>query len=288
MNLSVLFLIALIGNVKSRDTTKTTQTTKTETTSETTHTSSDPILDDINKIKKLNANAPLTTDEPAEFLKKKDCSSYKPSKRIQCDISLYYANIITQLETINDIKIANKEWEKGLGTGDSFYFIGLDTVNWALAIGHAEMILGTTYASLTMMLPRYHRKQYIHHFVQGDKPTIVYSYDNIEGNDVIDHWGTWTAIEGTSAKNIFYVHNGKAKRGITNENKDKCKNFMDLPKSIGDRKHVSVVIEGSICDRIPEGYRVVVGKYKLIEHKGLHTTKTWVPHWECDLHATER
>lgn len=93
-----------------------------------------------------------------------------------------------------------------------FYFIGLDTINWALAIAHAELVLGTTYASLTMMIPRYHKKEYLHHFTTSTKPTIVYAYNEMHGNEVIDHWNTWTAIEGTEHKSILCVSDTKATR----------------------------------------------------------------------------
>lgn len=195
----------------------------------------------------LKNKSPITEEEIKEFFQKKDCSSYKPSKRIQCDISLYNAGLTTQLETINDIKIALLECEKETGTSESFYFIGLDTINWALAIGHAELVLGSTYASLTMMIPRYHRKEYAHHFNTDNKPTIVYSYNEMQGNEIIDYWNTWTAIEGTEHKNILYVHDTKATSRDAKNGKDDCKNYMELPKSLKDRKYVTVVISGPLC-----------------------------------------
>lgn len=238
--------------------------------------------DDIVKLSKLKDHSPVTEADLNEFLTKKDCSSYKPSKRIQCDISLYNAGLTTKIETISDIKVALMEWEKELGTADSFFFIGLDTVNWALAIGHADLILGTTYATLTMMLPRYHKKEYIHHHTMSTKPTIVYSYNEINGNEVLDHWNTWTAIEGDANKNILYVANKKATSKSAESGENDCKGFMELSKSVKERKHVTVVVDGPRCTKIPTSHRVLVGHYKKIEQKGLHTTTVWVPIWECD------
>lgn len=195
----------------------------------------------------LKNQSPITEEEIREFFEKKDCSSYKPNKRIQCDISLYNAGLTSQLETINDIKLALLEWEKEVSTAESFYFIGLDTINWALAIGHAELVLGTTYVSLTMMIPRYHKKEYLHHYTTSAKPTIVYAYNEMHGNEVIDHWNTWTAIEGTEHKNILYVSDTKATSRNSKSGKDECKTFMELPKSLKDRKHVTVVVDGPLC-----------------------------------------
>lgn len=186
--------------------------------------------EDTIKLSMLKNKNPLTEEEIKDFFEKKDCTAYKPNKRIQCDISLFNAGLTTQLETINDIKIALLEWEKETGTSESFYFIGLDTINWALAIGHAELVLGSTYASLTMMLPRYHRKEYLHHFSTSNKPTIVYSYNEMQGNEIIDHWNTWTAIEGTEHKNILYVSETKASSRNAKTDKDECKNFYFLFK----------------------------------------------------------
>lgn len=237
--LSILFLLALSGTCL-------THTTKQDTTDSTSLPEEDVI-----KLAKLKNHTPISDDEIKEFFDKKDCSSYKPNKRIQCDISLYNAGLTTQLETINDIKQALIEWEKEIGTSDSFYFIGLDTVNWALAIGHAELILGTTYASLTMMIPRYHKKEYLHHYTKSNKPTIVYAYNEMVGNEVIDHWNTWTAIEGTENKNILYVADTKATSRNAKKEKDECKTFMELPKSLKDRKYVTVAINGPLCNKIP-------------------------------------
>lgn len=273
--LSILFLLALSGTCL-------THTTKQDTTDSTSLPEEDVI-----KLAKLKNHTPISDDEIKEFFDKKDCSSYKPDERIQCDISLYNAGLTTQLETINDIKQALIEWEKEIGTSDSFYFIGLDTVNWALAIGHAELILGTTYASLTMMIPRYHKKEYLHHYTKSNKPTIVYAYNEMVGNEVIDHWNTWTAIEGTENKNILYVADTKATSRNAKKEKDECKTFMELPKSLKDRKYVTVAINGPLCNKIPTTHRVLIGNYKKIENKGLHTTTVWVPTWECDPNTLE-
>lgn len=169
------------------------------------------------------------------------------------------------------------EWEKEAGISDSFYFIRLDTTKWVVALGHAELVLGSTYTSLTMMIPRNHKKEYVHQFTTSDKPTVIYTYENMEGNDIIDHWNTWTAIEGTKAKSILHVSNTKVSGKKTTPEKDECKAFMELPKSLAERKHISVVIEGTLCKKVPKTYRVIIGKYKKIDHKGLHTTKTWIP-----------
>lgn len=63
-----------------------------------------------------------------------------------------------------------------------------------------------------MMITRYHKKEYLHHYTTSSKPTIVYAYNEMTGNEVIDHWNTWTAIEGTEHKNILYVADTKATR----------------------------------------------------------------------------
>lgn len=161
------------------------------------------------------------------------------------------------------------------------------SISLALAIGHAELVLGTTYASLTMMIPRYHKKEYLHHFTTCAKPNIVYAYNEMHGNEVIDHWNTWTAIEGTEHKNVLYVSDTKATSRNSKSGKDECKTFMELPKSLKDRKHVTVVVDGPLCKKIPTTHRVVVGNYKKIEHKSLYTTTTWVPIWECDPNTME-
>lgn len=248
--------------------------------------SRDPLSEeDVLKLSKIKNHDPVTEQEIGlhEFFDKKDCTGYKPNKRIQCDISLYNAGLKTQLETINDIKIALLEWEKEIGTAESFYFVGLDTINLALAIGHAELILGSTFASLTMMVPRNHKKEYLlHHFTMSNKTTIVYAFNEMKGNEVIDHWSTWTAIEGSGHKNILYVSETKATSRNAVGGKDECKTFMELPKSLKERKHVTVVVNGPLCKKIPSTHRVVIGNYKKIEHKSLYSTVTWVPLWECD------
>lgn len=52
----------------------------------------------------------FTNEELHDMTTKKDCTGYKPAKRIQSDISLYLAKIITDVEAQNHINQALIEW----------------------------------------------------------------------------------------------------------------------------------------------------------------------------------
>lgn len=220
----------------------------------------------------------ITDEEMNEFREKKECAGYKPNKRIQCDISLYNANLQSKDQTINDILDAIKEWKKSEGTTESIYMLALDLNNWALRLGQAELIMGTTYASLYLSPAQYFAREYTVHYKKDRKPTIVYSIDDMEGNDVIDHWSKWTAVNGNDKGNVLYVSQGSTTKS---EHKDECKSFYDLPKSLSDRDYVTVVLKGKICTKIPTTYRVVVGKYEKKTVRSLSETTYWMPKWEC-------
>lgn len=226
----------------------------------------------------------LTGKDEKEMRKTKDCSTYKPPKRIQCDISLFYAKLITATQAQDDINKALIEWKREQGNLEHIAFLSVNLKKFGIGIGMAESMTTTWYYEIPIALPRFHRKQYMTHAKDYRKPVIVHSLTAHEGNDVIDHWYSWTAIEGVENNNILYVQGSK--NTVQKKIEDDCSKFLDLPKSLRDREHVSIILgTNHRCATIPSDYEQVVGEYKEITINGLFESKRIVPVWECDLRS---
>lgn len=235
--------------------------------------------------KEFDENDP-TEEEENTMRSTKDCSSYKPPKRIQCDISLYMANLITDVQARDDIQKALVEWGRESGDLEHIAFLSFNLKTLGIGVGMSESLTTTWYYEIPLSLPRYHTKQYITHAKKYEKPTLVYALSQHTGNEVIDHWSSWTAIEGSDSANILYVQSSK--NSPNDDKKTDCKNFLDLPKSLRERKHVSVILDANTkCESLTDDYEVVVGSYKDITINGLFEVKRTVPVWECDVNTGE-
>lgn len=235
--------------------------------------------------REFDANDP-TEEEENTMRRTKDCSTYKPPKRIQCDISLYMAKLITDVQAQDDIQKALIEWKRESGDLEHIAFLSFNLKTLGLGVGMSESLTTTWYYEIPLSLPRYHTKQYISHAKKYEKPTLVYALTQHTGNDVIDHWTSWTAIEGTESASILYIQS--TKNTPNDDRKTDCKNFLDLPKSLRERKHVSVILDANTkCESLTNDYEVVIGSYKDITINGLFETKRTVPVWECDVNTGE-
>lgn len=221
----------------------------------------------------------MTLGDLGEIARGKDCTGYKPPKRIQCDISLYMAKLLTDIEAQDDINRALIEWRREDGELEHLAFLSFNLKTFGFGIGMAESLTTTWYYEIPIMIPRLHQRQHIVHTKKDDKPTIVYAISKHEGNEIIDHWYSFTAIEGDAESNVLYVKDEKNQPGEMTKG---CSDFLEIPKSIRDRKYVSIIMPRlENCNTIPNGYNVVVGSYKKITIKGLREKEVVVPEWEC-------
>lgn len=221
---------------------------------------------------------PITVEEREAFFKTKDCSSYKPNRRIQCDISLYDAGLITKDAAIADITTALVEWKKEGGDSDSLYYIGFDIKNFALAIGHAELLVSTWQYYFPITFPKWSETKYISHYMTHTKPVITYSFSSITGEDVVDHWIEYLAPEGIGSRNLLFVQGGSSK---TDHGKS-CEAFNKLPRSVRERRSITVILEEpKMCATIPDSYEVIVGRYKKMHQTDKRSYTTYTPVWEC-------
>lgn len=276
--LTVLLLSAIATYAKDETKKSPTKTTGTEPTKTTT---GDTMKEKAENLADAIKNTAFTEEELAAMQKQKDCTSYKPPKRIQCDISLYMAKLLTDVEAQNDINQALLEWKREDGELEHLAFLSFNLKTFGIGIGMAEAMTTTWFYEIPLMIPRLHQRQYIAHATKSEKPTIVYATSRHEGNEIIDHWYSWTSIEGDSEANVVYVQGEKNSPSDTTKG---CSNFLDVPKSVRTRKHVSIILKDlQLCETIPEDYRVLVGHYKEITINGLREQKVKVPEWECDL-----
>ncbi|BES89864.1 Hypothetical protein NTJ_02671 [Nesidiocoris tenuis] len=93
-----------------------------------------------------------------------------------------------------------------------------------------QSLTTTWYAEIPIMMPRLHKREYITHANKYTKPVLVYAITSHTGNEPIDHWYSWSAIEGREGENVMYVQGGKNTAG--GDKKCDCSNFLELPKSL--------------------------------------------------------
>lgn len=166
-------------------------------------------------------------ENTANYMKTKDCTKYKPDTRIICDMTKYEQGLITKEATIADVKIALAEWMKQTGNDDALLFLSLNLKTWGLGLKKTEAIVTSMYYEIALAWPRWTSREYVLHFEQVEKPTIVYAMNDISGNDIPTYWSEWYAEDGVKERNLMWVQTGKAGKPVVRKN---CDDFVQFSK----------------------------------------------------------